>query len=901
MAVTILILIGKEHETDMKRFIILALSAVLFTACSTKEKDIQTPVLNDDVFFASFEQPSDDGTRVFANEDLLLRWTADDRVSIFNKFTYNQQYRFTGSTGASSGGFKIVDDDEFMSGNTLSHMVSVYPYKESTEISETEVLTVTLPVEQSYSSNSFGLGANTMVSVTSNNLLQYKNVCGYIVIKLYGDGVSVSSITLRGNNGEKIAGKASVTMPLDGVPVVNMDKDATTDITLICNEPVLLESSVERSTSFWFAVPPITFDNGFSIVVHKNDGFAYTKSTTKQITITRNKLSSMSSFELEGRQPNNVIYYTSSDGNIIYPYKKASFGANIISNKYADGQGVITFDNDVTSIGNLAFTDQWELVAVSIPNSVESIGTSAFSNCPQLASVTLSNRVLTIDNYAFDNCPSLTEVILPDSIIGMGSCVFRNCTSLTTITLPQHLTSLGTYSFCGCTSLTSFLIPDSLSVIPELMCYGCVSLSSITIPNKVTEVGYEAFYNCTSLTTIDVKPVVPPTGNKDMFTNTNLCPIYIPSGSEEAYAIADYWREYALRMRVEGDDTPIVYCSADYSKDGEVIQLQQATVGRGVNIIFLGDGFLDLDMGEGGKYEQKMNEAMEQFFAYEPYYSFRNRFNIYAVKVVSKNDIYGDERSNRRLTYEEGDRIFFRTEVCDDYAQRVPNPNNQPLKICTICNTSTRVGRSWCMWGSDGWASCIVFDAIGTVLNHEIGGHGFAYLLDEYVEKTEPYNPEWGSSLDELYNLYGEGANVDWRSNPEKVRWAHFLKDPRYSHEGLGVFEGGYLYPSGIYRATENSMMRYNDAAFNAPSREQIYKCIMKYSEGDDWVYDYEVFAKADERGRIEAAEVLGSWKGPQRRDMPQKVEELDCPPFFIDRTVKEVGMDKNGEIIIVQ
>ena len=142
---------------------------------------------------------------------------------------------------------------------------------------------------------------------------------------------------------------------------------------------------------------------------------------------------------------------------------------------------------------------------------------------------------------------------------------------------------------------------------------------------------------------------------------------------------------------------------------------------------------------------------------------------------------------------------------------------------------------------------------------------------------------------------------MDWRSNPEKVRWAHFLKDPRYSHEGLGVFEGGYLYPSGIYRATENSMMRYNDAAFNAPSREQIYKCIMKYSEGDDWVYDYEVFAKADERGRIEAAEVLGSWKGPQRRDMPQKVEELDCPPFFIDRTVKEVGMDKNGEIIIVQ
>ena len=65
------------------------------------------------------------------------------------------------------------------------------------------------------------------------------------------------------------------------------------------------------------------------------------------------------------------------------------------------------------------------------------------------------------------------------------------------------------------------------------------------------------------------------------------------------------------------DYTP--YTSTDYSRDGEVITLQTATVGNGVDIVFMGDAFVDKDMEPGGRYEQRMREAMEQFFAYEPY------------------------------------------------------------------------------------------------------------------------------------------------------------------------------------------------------------------------------------------------------------------------------------------
>ena len=243
--------------------------AALVASCSIQEEDFFVPQESDPVFYASFEQPAEDGTRVYVNDDLLLRWTADDRVSIFNKITYTQEYKFIGETGDYEGGFNKVDDPEFMTGKVIPDIISVYPFQRQTRVAEDETITLTLPAEQHYADNSFGLGANTMVSVTSNNLLQYKNVGGYLVLRLYGKGVSVSSITLKGNNGEKLAGKATITMPLDGVPSVVMASDATDEITLVCDSPVLLGSTPEESTAFWFVVPPVTFSNGFTVSINQ--------------------------------------------------------------------------------------------------------------------------------------------------------------------------------------------------------------------------------------------------------------------------------------------------------------------------------------------------------------------------------------------------------------------------------------------------------------------------------------------------------------------------------------------------------------------------------------------------------------------------------------------------------
>ena len=135
----------------------IGVTAALIASCSVQEEVFEVPQQDDVRFYASFERPTQDGTKVYVNEDLHLRWTADDRVSIFNQNTYNQQYKFLGETGDNSGEFAKVEGAEFVTGNPIANVVSVYPYQESATILESEVMTLTLPAEQHFADKSFGL------------------------------------------------------------------------------------------------------------------------------------------------------------------------------------------------------------------------------------------------------------------------------------------------------------------------------------------------------------------------------------------------------------------------------------------------------------------------------------------------------------------------------------------------------------------------------------------------------------------------------------------------------------------------------------------------------------------------------------------------------------------------
>ena len=115
----------------------------------------------------------------------------------------------------------------------------------------------------------------------------------------------------------------------------------------------------------------------------------------------------------------NKIYYTTFDGKKLFPNntEPATFGANLVSNTYEDGQGVLPFDATIPSIGEDAFSECTSLTSVTIGNGVTSIGRYAFEGCSSLTSITIPDGVISIGWGAFDGCSSLTSVLLAMALL----------------------------------------------------------------------------------------------------------------------------------------------------------------------------------------------------------------------------------------------------------------------------------------------------------------------------------------------------------------------------------------------------------------------------------------------------------------------------------------------------
>ena len=296
------------------------------------------------------------------------------------------------------------------------------------------------------------------------------------------------------------------------------------------------------------------------------------------------------------------------------------------------------------------------------------------------------------------------------------------------------------------------------------------------------------------------------------------------------------------------------YTSSDYSQDGQVTKIHSATVGKGIDVVFVGDAFADKDQDLFNKYVKLGKEA---FFTEEPFRSTKDRFNIYRIGSVSKNGIIAQEGGDTKFSAQFGDGTYISGDhdaVFRFVQDKMPSVNLKKTIVFVIVNKAKYAGTCWMF--SDNKAVCYVplcrdETDYAQTLRHEGCGHGFGKLADEYFYDSMGRIPD--DKVSELKKwkgfAYGFYENVDLTSDPNTILWSKFISDSRYSGK-VDVYEGGYTYPYGVYRPTDNSIMRYNTGGFNAPSREAIYKKIMKFSEGDAWTYDYETFVAFDAPAR---------------------------------------------------
>lgn len=507
-----------------------------------------------------------------------------------------------------------------------------------------------------------------------------------------------------------------------------------------------------------------------------------------------------------------------------------------------------------------------------------------------------------------DKITSFDEFVYFTGISEIPDYDIQSCPNLRSVTLPPSITSIGDYCFMLCVSLERVVIPEGVTKIGEYAFHSCEALKSLTISSTVERMDDGAFSSCPALEHIELLSRVPPEIVGSCFYRTGEQYIYVPDGTASDYQETECWRRFRARITEKGHKPfEFLYVSTDYSHDGELVCLQKASKGKGIELVFLGDGYLDRDMAPGGKYEAIMRRWLEQLFVYEPLKSFREWFTIYTIKVVSRHDAFGSTDFERRLTEditdgsgEFGNEIKVLYEPVREYlAKALPSGDPSSHRVVVFMNTETSVGRSFCSYGGDDYCRAWIFDSIDrrpTTLNHELG-HGLGWLADEYVE--------YDSACPDPEKFSKTAANIDWLSDPSKVKWSRFLRDSRYANEGLGVFKGAF-YAYGLYRPTENGMMR-NDlqkgAVFSAPCREQLYKNIMRWGNGSGWVYDYETFVKYDEAGRKQAADAysgidISGGLVSTRNDAARESETLPgLPPIVTDKEIKEVIVSKDGRV----
>ena len=511
----------------------------------------------------------DDETRIQLNSAQKTVWTKDDLVSVFYKSNANQKWEYRGETGERVAELYRVDAGTASS--KMNYVVLVYPYSTDYVLSTASGnIEATLPATQHYAEGSYGVGNNLMVSQSEFTQFSLKSVCGWLKLQLTGDGEVVKSIKFRGNNDEQVAGliyvdtataEATLASEMGGTDDNNaggnliFDDAVVTEITLDCGEGVTLGT---EPTAFYIALPPQTLANGFTVDIECEDYELMTLTTEKEFVIERNTIQPMASVEHNAEQiipNNNEIWYTATAKAEPYFDDFLTFGSDVVSNVWDSEtkRGIITFDGDVTMIGEDAFNNCDKFTGITIPESVTSIGKNAFYDCDGLTEFIIPDSVTTIGDYAFYDCDSLTSVTIGNSVTTIGNSAIRGCSSLQEFNGKFAsedgrcliIDGVLNYFAIGC-GATEYTIPDSVTTIGDFAFRNCSSLTSVTIGNSVTTIEDGAFDECSSLTSVYCKATTPPAGGYNMFNkNASGRKIYVPMESVEAYKSASGWSSYS--------------------------------------------------------------------------------------------------------------------------------------------------------------------------------------------------------------------------------------------------------------------------------------------------------------------------------------------------------------------
>ena len=533
----------------MIKHIYLLLAALSIVACTKLDDNVLATNLVGlpDTIELSFEDSTDD-TRVAINEYNQTTWSPGDAISVFYRSTKNLKWQYEGDYEATHASFSYISGD---TGKQTSEAITIlYPYNEDASVDYScRYISTTLPATQQYAQNSYALNGNIMVASGHDNRFKLRSVCGWVRVSIAGGVKSISSISLRGNNGEIVAGDIVIDANTAEYTFEN-DGSSKSKVTLECGNGVALQYA---PVHFYIGVLPQTFSKGITVDIKYTNGSTSKLKTSSAMTIARNHVVPMECVDSDGNPisssvPNNQIWY-SATGYV--DFERYDCGeATCLSNEFdeATGTGVAVFSNSIKSISGTAYSSG-NLTSLLLPQSLQYIGDDAFKHCSQITNLVLNDGLESIGSEAFAYCSQLEQVRIPESVVEMGVNPFAGCENLSKFT-GEHTSSDGHClvmdgKLIAITPKASaaYTLSDNIRVIGSHCLVGRSDIHELTLPRDLKYIADNAFSEASTLNRIHCKSQTPPEIGNQVFAGSTE--IYVPINSFEEY-IANGWDIYEL-------------------------------------------------------------------------------------------------------------------------------------------------------------------------------------------------------------------------------------------------------------------------------------------------------------------------------------------------------------------
>ena len=646
----------------------------------------------------------------------------------------------------------------------------------------------------------------------------------------------------------------------------------------------------------------------------------------------------------------SAFNYAAITGNLSLPQNLEIIGGSSFSGAFShcvNLTGSLIIPNKVRIISQNAFYQSGLTGTLTLPDGLEQVGFRAFANTKFKGELQLPNSLLSIGDEAFSNTLFNGTLVLPKELISLGSSAFNGCWRLSgVVEIPENIVAIPSQLFYGCRGLEGVKLHKDVEVIESQAFYNCSGIYSIVSEAKnpptinsnsfngvakdnftleVPEASVNLYKNASNWRefkriaahrefsisrnlfrtlndehaktfvlrapagenwTVESKPewvTVEPmsgTGKVDVVVTMNA----LTQGSGN--------RSGEIKFLLEGKDyrSTMTVEQYDYQYgDGDMITLQEASVGNGVNIVLMGDCFDAKDISEG-KYLRAIQDAYSYFFDIEPYLTYKDYFNVYGVFGMSPDSGMGtvntirEARFGSQYTLNEGVSPDFETTFAAACVAPINDDVSRTLVIM-IENSAEYSGLCY-MWG-DGSAVAVVpmssdpapYDFRGLV-HHEAGGHGFGKLADEYIYHNAFIQSCACACCSHVYELnsfksYGFYDNISLTGDMQSVPWAHMIYDPQYSNT-VDVYEGAFFHTRGVFRSEPTSCMHNNIPYYNAISREAMVKRIMKYA-GEE--YSFEDF-KANDKEALPSVTTKSDWMWSEGSGASSRFDQM--PPKFM-------------------